>query len=315
MPYPRMNDFADYKVGGTQVARLMMDGVQVWPPESAVTCPTLVHTHGNDVCGLGTWYDYDADHLMITLRQTNGYLATYSYPDFTFQYSYTLASVIGSFFTSVPNMAVDPNGYAYVWAMSTGFGYMRLFRIDILGASASAIAAATSADAVYKLGGPSWNPYDNNLYDMFDSGFGGYTLQTWTFGVLGSVASYSRTYSHQRSDMQSFTADGGIWFDLEDQAGSGGTETVRYESGSSIYAGAAATSNTVVPVPRTSDTVWSSQNGGEIIHSDGTVEASDCSLFESSGTARVHCGADGLITFLYPTLGGAGTAIYEHVIP
>lgn len=273
-----------------------------------MTCPDLVFTSGNNVWGLGTW----DGGTKISLRFTTGYIATYSFPAFTFLYSRHFPSTVSGYSGTITNMAVTDDGHAFIWVRLSSESIYRLYDHNI---AAGTTTLAWSSSWTGGIAGPAWNPNDNGLYELLDATGGLYELYRWDAANVAAgptlVESYSTVYGFNRGDMCAFTLDGGVWFELGLEGDAGGLQYPhRYEAGSTTVATGVSTGSAKGLVPRTADSVFSSISGGVHVFSDGSSEASDCPLFASNGTNRVHTGVNGLTTFLYPTSGGVGTKVY-----
>lgn len=277
-----------------------------------MACPDLLFTSGVNVWGLGTW----DGGTKVSLRFSSGFVATYSYPDFTFLYSTHLPSTITNYAGTVINMAVTDDGYAFVYVRLSGQGHMGLYRHDIA-AGTSTVWDSNVTDN-NRLVGPSYNPFDGNIYELWNDS-ATYRLLRWDAGAAGEPEELTTLAgsSSGHSDMLAFTSDGGCWFDFTDPGAPEGHPRRLELDDLSLTTFSGLSARITVPVPNSASSVLVStaDDQGWELHSNGSAVDTDCTLFDSDGTARVHCGVDGVVTFLYPTFGGVGTAVYGLVLP
>lgn len=274
-----------------------------------MACPSLIYTSGNSLHGLGTW----DGGTKITMLQTNGFIVTRDWPSGTFLYSVLLSSTITNYAARVINCAVTDDGYLFIYVRRTtpDAGYMSLFKHDIAAQTSAVHDAAVTNNN--RLSGPSWNPYDGMLYELWEDGDTMRLLQ-WdpvTAGAYTELTSFLGIDSFV-SNMLTFTQDGGAWFEMSDPV-TFDTYPVRLDLGDfSRENFTSLAAQLTSPVPNSASSVLTSAvDQGWELHSDGSIIDTACTLFDSDSTARVHCGVGGRSTFIYPTAGGAGTAIYE----
>ncbi len=291
------------------------------PPPRGCTqaCPTfLVDTldlNGNGADGLATW----DGGTKITIKD-NDQVRTYSFPDFTLLYENDLgASGPPTWAFAKSNMAVTEDGIAFIWIVLSSTFFAELYRYDIAADSGSIVYSLDSLTGMSGIiaDGPSWNPYDGYLYEFMglNRSVGTDTSEIWRWDLANLANPSSEIVvannPNAGGDTLVFTHDRNIW----GNNGEGGPESpFRYDPFIDVvdFFDPVAGVTDGIAVPRSKRSVFfASTTGGKTLFSDLSFRDTECSLFESSGTARATTNVSGLTVFLYPTTVGIGTLIYS----
>lgn len=281
-----------------------------------VTCPSHIYTAGVFLNGAASFNSGAA----LALSRPNGTTDWYDPSDWSLVASHTPTAANFSHTIGIP--AVDDDGIVYGWCeLTTAFFQWELYRMDL------ATGATTLEWQLNGIGGGSytsgiaWNPHDGHLYCLASpqpSSPGMFEL--WRFdrsnlaaGPTVLDAAVASASSDDVSDVPVFTADGGLWYTINPLFGD--SYPVRYDLHTSTKSTPAVTgSSDAVPVPASDAQVWYPSAAGGVLLDAFSVEPGGCPLFDSGGTVIVSTGASGLVTFVYPSTGGIGTAVYQHQI-
>lgn len=210
------------------------------------------------------------------------------------------------------NFTADNDGNVYYYEeTATNF---RIWQIDLNDLS-SGFETTTISNAS-DLDGPSWSPYDGFIYDLRRRTTPEVNLVRWSIADLTThttLTTHIPASAPGVSDEPVFTPDGAIWYGVTDISSE---SLYRYFEGiaTNLAPSPSPGSGTVLPtVQNTAVYRTSSATPTKEINSSGDVTDATCVLQPAGsavGTARVNVGANGLVSFLYPTSGGSGRYIY-----